>query len=94
VSRNSSDFWTISTHVERNISGPFSIDQDQIVELSWKYIKSQDGELLFIEVEQEPTTRSASGCVSPTTGNGLFAGKGKSIGTQVYNAVVNGMHQA
>jgi hypothetical protein len=37
---------------ESVVTGPFSIDQDQIIELSWKYIKSQDGELLFIEVEQ------------------------------------------
>jgi hypothetical protein len=37
---------------ESVVTGPFNLDQDQIVELSWMYIKSQDGELLFIEVEQ------------------------------------------
>jgi hypothetical protein len=37
---------------ESVVTGPFSFQQDQVLELSWKYIKSQGGELLFIEVEE------------------------------------------
>jgi len=37
---------------ESVVTGPFNVDQDQVFELSWKYIKSQDGELLFVEVEE------------------------------------------
>lgn len=37
---------------ESIVTGPFNIHQAETVELSWKYVKSQGGELLFIEVEQ------------------------------------------
>ena len=36
---------------ESVVTGPFSIDEDQI-ELSWAYRKSADGELLYIEIQE------------------------------------------
>ena len=37
---------------ESVVSGPFNVHQGSIFELSWKYVKSHSGELLFIDVEQ------------------------------------------
>lgn len=43
---------------ESTLTGPVSIGHDQFVELSWRYTKSKDGELLYIEVEQIVSTGS------------------------------------
>jgi hypothetical protein len=56
-SRGSAGFREDGTF-ESVVSGPFSVDQDH-VPLSWKYVKSKDGELIFIEVEQD-ASRSAN----------------------------------
>jgi hypothetical protein len=50
TSRGAAGFLADGTF-ESVLTGPFTVDQDQ-VELSWKYVKKPDGELLYIEVEE------------------------------------------